>query len=250
VTTGLPRTLDEYIAYTQVVQAEGIAFGLAHFRRRQPHTSGALIWQFNDVWPGMSWSLVDFDGIPKAAYFSAKRTCAPVAVSLTHDEGKVDVWLVNNSRRTVELPIEVEYGRFNGTGRVTTTVVGAARSAESVRVCSLEAIADPGCYAWASSPTGAFPAARLHFAEIKDLLLGSSSLEVAPAADSVRIKSHGYSHTVRIEQPIPGMRLSDNCFDLRDGEERVILVRGADPTALHISCLSVPPSCIKRGTHR
>jgi beta-mannosidase len=34
---------------------------------------GALIWQFNDAWPGMSWSLVDSDGVPKPAYEAVRE---------------------------------------------------------------------------------------------------------------------------------------------------------------------------------
>ena len=31
--------------------------------------SGTLVWQFNDVWPALSWSVVDYDVRPKAAFY-------------------------------------------------------------------------------------------------------------------------------------------------------------------------------------
>jgi beta-mannosidase len=34
---------------------------------------GALLWQFNDAWPGMSWSLIDSHGRLKPAYFAVQR---------------------------------------------------------------------------------------------------------------------------------------------------------------------------------
>ncbi len=40
---------------------------------------------------------------------------------------------------------------------------------------------------------------------------------------------------MRIEQPAPGIRLSDNCFDLRDGDEVFVTVDGADPSRLKVS---------------
>ncbi|MCL6518112.1 hypothetical protein, partial [Alicyclobacillus sp.] len=76
--TGLPRTLDEYIAFSMLTQAEGLKFGVEHYRRRKFETSGALIWQLNDCWPGTSWSIIDYHLLPKAAYSYARRFFHPV----------------------------------------------------------------------------------------------------------------------------------------------------------------------------
>jgi beta-mannosidase len=236
VTTGLPSSLVEYVEFTQAVQAEGMAFAIEHYRRRQPLTAGALMWEFNDVWPGFSWSIVDFDGIPKAAYFAASRASAPVAVSLRHlGDGVVEAWLVNNSRVPVDLEVDLEVGALDGTQRATERVRGAAPASGSERIWTGSATADAAHYVWASSPAGAFPSARLHFAQIRDLETGPSRLDVEVLDGALRIRSTGYSYLVRIEQPIAGVRLSDNCFDLRDGDERVISVTGADPGSLSVS---------------
>ncbi|HEY0261192.1 MAG TPA: hypothetical protein VGC18_15210 [Lacisediminihabitans sp.] len=243
VTTGLPETLEEYVDYTQAVQAEGMAFGLEHYRRRQPETSGALMWQYNDVWPGFSWSVVDFDGVPKASYFAARRACAPVAVSFRdREDGGLELWLVNNGPSPVNLEIDVEFGAFDGSGRRGERVRAAAETASSVLVRSFAADRvprDAAHYAWASSPVETFPAARKHFDEIGHLRFGASRLEVAVEGSSLRIRSIGYAYSVRIEQPVPAMRLSDNCFDLRDGDEVVISVTGADPRLLGVSTFPV-----------
>ncbi|MFF0147928.1 glycoside hydrolase family 2 protein [Amycolatopsis sulphurea] len=48
------------------------------------------------------------------------------------------------------------------------------------------------------------------------------------------LRSSGYSYGVRISHPEPAMRLDDNCFDLRDGETRLIRVTGIDPARLTV----------------
>jgi len=41
--TGRPDTLDAYIDDSMIAQAEGLKFGVEHFRRRTPHCSGTLV---------------------------------------------------------------------------------------------------------------------------------------------------------------------------------------------------------------
>ncbi|AYG02665.1 glycoside hydrolase family 2 protein [Gryllotalpicola protaetiae] len=243
VTTGLPQGIDEYIAFTQAAQAEGMLFGIEHYRRRQPETAGALMWQFNDVWPGFSWSIIDFDGVPKAAYYAARRASAPVAVSFTDTaDGGLELWLVNNAREAVDVDIDVEIGAFDGSDRATRRVIGRAETGQSVRVLEIPTIEvprDARHYAWASSPSGVFPAARKHFAEVGALELPTPELSVVGTRGGLQIASRGYAYQVRIEHTTPGMRLSDNCFDLRDGDQVDVTVAGVDPASLTVTSYRV-----------
>ena len=43
--TGVPRNLEEYLNFSMLTQAEGLRYGIEHYRRRKPATSGALFWQ-------------------------------------------------------------------------------------------------------------------------------------------------------------------------------------------------------------
>ena len=56
-----------------------------HWRREfrgegEENCSGILVWQLNDVWPGISWSLVDVDLRRKAAFWVTKRALGKVVV--------------------------------------------------------------------------------------------------------------------------------------------------------------------------
>jgi len=235
VTTGIPADLDEYIDLSQAVQAEAMLFAMEHFRRRQPRTAGALIWQFEDTWPAMSWSLVDVDGVPKSAYYAVARAAAPLAVSWRAAENHgVELWLVNNTIATATVDIEIELGTFQGTERTSVRVRGTAASGSSNQVWSGQVAYDTAHFAWASSPDGLFPPARKHFAELGELELGTGRVDATVVDGGLEIVSTGYSYGVRISHPIPAMRLTDNCFDLRDGERRTIGVSGADPATLSV----------------
>jgi hypothetical protein len=96
--TGLPTTLEECIDYSMLAQAEGLQFGIEHYRRRKPHCPGTLIWQLNDCWQVLSWSIVDYYGFGKAGYFYTRRAYAAVMASFQKgNDGSVELWITITS---------------------------------------------------------------------------------------------------------------------------------------------------------
>ena len=83
----------------EIAQAEGLKFGIEHFRRRKPHCSGTLVWQLDDCWPVLSWALLDYYGFGKAGYYSLRRAFAPVLASFRDDDGAIELWITNDTAR-------------------------------------------------------------------------------------------------------------------------------------------------------
>ena len=57
---------------------------------------GSLYWQLNDVWPGASWSGIDWYGRWKALHYHARRFFAPVTVAALRKDGATRVTLVSD----------------------------------------------------------------------------------------------------------------------------------------------------------
>jgi beta-mannosidase len=107
---GEPKNFGDFIYLSQVMQAEGIELAALHHRASRPYTMGSLYWQLNDVWPGASWSGMDWFGRWKAMQFHARRFFAPVTVAaLRNAEGRTSVSLVNDrtAARKGELRLRV-----------------------------------------------------------------------------------------------------------------------------------------------
>jgi beta-mannosidase len=98
---GEPKDFADFVYLSQVMQAEGIELAALHHRASRPFTMGSLYWQLNDVWPGASWSSVDWFGRWKALQFHARRFYAPVAIAALRDAagGTTSVSLLNDRTR-------------------------------------------------------------------------------------------------------------------------------------------------------
>lgn len=112
---GEPTDFPSFVYLSQVAQAEGIELAALHHRASRPFTMGSLYWQLNDVWPGASWSSVDWFGRWKALQFHARRFYAPVAVAaLRNTEGNTSVSLLNDRTRAVRGELRLRLMTLDG----------------------------------------------------------------------------------------------------------------------------------------
>jgi len=95
---------DDYVYATQLIQAEALAHAVRAFRRQfdaRRQGGGALVWQLDDCWPGVSWSMLSFcdEGEPvrrKPSIYAVRRELAPWALGLaaTGEAGAVSIWAI------------------------------------------------------------------------------------------------------------------------------------------------------------
>jgi beta-mannosidase len=233
-TTGLPTTLQEYIDFTQVTQAEGLKFAIEHFRRRKPHCSGSLIWQHNDCWPCVSWSLVDFDGFAKAGYHYVRRAYAPVIASFKALEGgDIELWITNDTLAPLSGEADLALVEVNGGTLHQETIpwaIAANTSAALWRGAQSRFAAGPDRAMLIRAKGGEFPDNRLFFAPVKDTPFITSApaheLEVvSPHEMKVQLKAAAFTYFVHILYPEGWTDFSDNYFDMTSGEERTITIK-------------------------
>ena len=90
------KDFQSLVYLSMILQAEGIRYGVEHWRRNMKRVSGALIWQLNDCWPVASWSSLDYFGRWKALHYAAKRFFAPVLLSVEDDSTRMSVHVTSD----------------------------------------------------------------------------------------------------------------------------------------------------------
>lgn len=95
---GQPSTLDEFIEESQDYQASFIKYHTEYYRLHKFNLcNGAHLFCFNDCWPAITWSVVDYDRQPKKGYYALKRAMSPLQVFLVFKgRSRPTIYVVND----------------------------------------------------------------------------------------------------------------------------------------------------------
>ena len=93
-----PKDFETTLWLSQILQGFGIKTGAEYWRQTMPKSMGCVFWQFNDCWPGMSWSSVDYFGRWKALHYLARKFYTPVLVSGLENpkDGTIDIFVTSD----------------------------------------------------------------------------------------------------------------------------------------------------------
>jgi beta-mannosidase len=95
----MPKDFQALVYLSMVLQAEGIRYGVEHWRRHPERVSGTLIWQLNDCWPVASWSSIDYFGRWKALHYAARKFYAPILLSAEDKGGQMGLFVTNDTTK-------------------------------------------------------------------------------------------------------------------------------------------------------
>ena len=233
-----PREFAQFAYLSQVAQAEGIELAALHHRASRPFTMGSLYWQLNDVWPGASWSSVDWFGRWKALQFHARRFYAPVAVAaLRNAQGVTAVSLLNDRTRPVRGELRLRVMSLDGKllrderKPVELAPLSAAKVADYPDA-DLLGQADPASTVavFELKPEGE-PSSRrvVYFKAAKDLRWPEAGLRAALRADGkgyvLELRAAVLARGVWVDFGDLDAEVSDNALTLLPGESLTLRVR-------------------------
>lgn len=240
--TGIPQNMEEYMNYSMLTQAEGLRYGIEHFRRINHRNSGALVWQLNDSWPGTSWSMIDYELLPKASFYYGKIFFHPILLSLEHEPGELlRLWVVNDTREMLNGVLRLHVYGLDGEmvySSLYPVETGAQSSACIAEFSEAEVLGGRPAEEVMVELVGegfSAPFNRYFLRDPKDVKLPQSrlSVHVNEEEQSVTVTaSGGIARLVKLELPLGRVRFSDNYFDLLPGESRTVRLRHPEQVPL------------------
>ncbi|MFN8518161.1 MAG: glycoside hydrolase family 2 protein [Chloroflexota bacterium] len=178
--------IDDWQFLAQLEQARALWAGITHLRSLHETCQGSVVWQLNDCWPSVSWSLVDVAGRRKLAWYAVRTAYRDRLAMLALDpdgNGTPHVTLVNDSPDT--WPAEGELRRVTLDGRTLSfemfTTPVRPRSASVLEVTEhLVTPGDPRAELLVLDVDGVRDA--WWFADDHELALGPPTLDVSVSA--------------------------------------------------------------------
>ncbi len=105
------NSLEEFVENSQKYQADLLEFAINQYRRRKGRgITGLFQFMFIDCWPSITWSVIDYYGVPKKGYNSLKKAFDPLLLSVFLRQEKYypgsmlnfEMWVVNDRYETYE----------------------------------------------------------------------------------------------------------------------------------------------------
>jgi beta-mannosidase len=238
-----PKDFDTTLWLSQIVQGIGIKMGAEYWRQSMPKSIGCVYWQYNDIWPGMSWSSVDYFGRWKALHYMARKFYSPMLVSGLENikDGTIELFVTSDE-------LESHHGKMSWnvtdlTGKTLSrdsmSVKITSRKSDKVKTLNLqEEIKQQGAsglLTWLKLEVDDKTVSEnlVLLALPKELKLGDPKLtsSVKESGDGflVSIKSAMPALWVWLELKNADVKFADNFFHLRPDEAQTILVQPKQP---------------------
>ena len=229
----VPADMNQFVLYAQLNQGEALKTGITHWRSRMFKTSGCLIWQLNDCWPVVSWSIIDYGLNPKAAYYYVKRAYQPVIAPLIVKHGNAEAHVINETSSRLNTTLQLEVMTFSGEvlyHYITEVPIPAYTAKLAVQTAKDKLPLDDNCIIVTTLKSADKVLAEdvRTVAEPKDLKLPIPHIQVATKRTDdktyeILIQSPVYTKAVKLDVGDLKAKFSDNFFDLLPNREKVVM---------------------------
>jgi beta-mannosidase len=201
---------------------------MENMRRHIGFCNGMIFWMYNDCWPAsMSWSFVDYYGMPKASFYAFRRLARPCTSSVTCENGEYKITLSNFTGDLVKSTFHAYFMKKGENFAVVEEkefeLEVGAYSANSL---SLGHSFDPDIVAVCDVDFGTYVDRCFYSYDRLFIEDSSENIEIVDSScDSVTIGAKSYIHAIELEGEYI---FSDNYFSLLKNEEKTVTWKQID----------------------
>ena len=97
------QQFEHYVYKTQVLQAEAYKIAIEAHRKSKPYNMGTMLWQLNEPYPAATWSIIDYYGNKKPAYYQVQQSYNPLLIINSKlNDSIIQTTVVNDLQHTVD----------------------------------------------------------------------------------------------------------------------------------------------------
>ncbi|MDZ7361360.1 MAG: glycoside hydrolase family 2 protein [candidate division KSB1 bacterium] len=232
-----PKDFDSLLYVSQLSQAEAIRVAVEHLRRHRGRCMGATYWQFNDVWPAVSWSSIDYFGRWKALHYAARRMYDQILLSCDERENTASLHLSNEHNFSIGGRVTWRLLSFTGDVIKQGEMQAQVPARTSIKLTDLDLSAElqnngkHGRYlsfVFTDSRDQTSRYGTAVFAPYKHLHLQNPHLQIAVTEKNdvheIRVTASSFAKFVALDLEEDDVIFSDNYFDLDAGQTRAVTV--------------------------
>ena len=229
---GASENVRQFIVKGMTVHAEAMRAEIEYARANKARCGGFMNWMYSEIWPSATWSIIDYYGEPKQAYYQMKKSFAPVLLTFVQKQGGATVLtLVNDTYKEDET--EVVYGLKTLGGKIVwteKTVVNVPKNGV-VQLPIIQEIKRENTYLYAECMFGEEKLSCVYSYDMWHTCNFTSdyvyTTEKTENGLLVKIKANAFAKGVILRLPENcEYTYSDNYFDLQAGEEKTVCVFG------------------------
>jgi beta-mannosidase len=201
---------------------------MENMRRHIGFCNGMIFWMYNDCWPAsMSWSFVDYYGMPKASFYAFRRLARPCTSSVTCENGEYKITLSNFTGDLVKSTFHAYFmKKSNNFAVVEEKEFELEVGAYSANSLSLGHSFDPDIVAVCDVDFGTYVDRCFYSYDRLFIEDSSENIEIVDSScDSVTIRAKSYIHAIELEGEYI---FSDNYFSLLKDEEKTVTWKQID----------------------
>ena len=110
-----PEGFRNMVYLSQVQQAIAIKTAVEWWRSLKPNCLGSIYLQLNDIWPGPSWSSLEYSGKWKLLMYASKKFYEDIYLAFFPKDNKIYAYLYNDTNQDLHYQLTVKYLKFDGT---------------------------------------------------------------------------------------------------------------------------------------
>ncbi len=122
---------EDYIFKAGATAQEAYKIAIEAHRRAMPYCMGTMFWQFNEPYPAIGWSCIDYNNNPKPIYYTIQKAYEPIIFSIDKysNPDSIFIYICNDSYQSSSLDytIQIKDNKDNIKFSVTPNTISAEK---------------------------------------------------------------------------------------------------------------------------